>query len=120
MDQVTEQAQRLATGQFAPGSSGNPSGRPSKLSKQQRIEQKARELSVELGGFDQMTAIEKTFLLQAATLALRWPLSHEDMVRQANSIRSLLTAVAHRRAAVRPPEPTFAERIAAKHGAPVK
>jgi len=77
---------------FQPGVSGNPRGRVSR----KHIEEKARELSAELGDYDRMSAIDRALLEQAATLLLRRPKNAEDVVRVSNSIARLLSVVRRR------------------------
>src|SRR5262245_40114310 len=81
---------------WLPGVSQNPRGRESKAQRQVRIENKARELAVEFGGFEAMSAVDQVLLTQAAIVLLRRPKSAEDVVRCANSVQRLLGGLAKR------------------------
>jgi hypothetical protein len=73
------------------------------------------ELAKEFGGLDQLSVVDRTFIEQAAVLTLRNPHSHEDAVRCANTIRSLLTAVERRKGTGKPTEPSsLKDYVAAK------
>jgi hypothetical protein len=84
--------QRIVGRPFLKGTSGNAKGRESAASCAARVEAKARELGVELGGFDALTEIDRTMLRTAAGLLLRRPKNTEDTVRIGNGIiRALAT-----------------------------
>jgi hypothetical protein len=94
--QAAEQELKQHPTRFIPGQSGNPRGRESTAAKAARIEAKARELAAELGGLDNLSAIDRTLVLQAAGLALRKPRSAEDIVRHSNAIDRILRGLAKR------------------------
>src|SRR5438132_216609 len=95
--QGPEQATQQGPHRFRPGQSGNPSGRLSNAARQERIEQKTKELAIEFGGLETLSPVERALLDQAAVLLLRKPRSAEDVVRVANSVQRLLGALGKRK-----------------------
>jgi hypothetical protein len=110
-----EQSPQQRTYGFQPGVSGNPNGRLSNRARAERIEAKARELAAEYGGFDTLSPVDRVLVTQAATLLLRRPKTHVDVVRVANSIARLLGGISKRRQRNPdrgPPMPSVAELMA--------
>ena len=66
------------------GESGNLAGRPSQAQRQAEIDAKARELAQELGGFDALTAIEKTLITRVAELNVGKPKRFDERIRVVN------------------------------------
>jgi hypothetical protein len=95
--QGMEQAPEQSSTRFRPGQSGNPFGRLSNAARQERINAKARELAVELGGWAALSPVDRVMLEQASELLLRRPRSAEDRVRHANAVQRLLATVVKRR-----------------------
>jgi hypothetical protein len=88
-----EQAQqqvRTASGTWAAGVSGNPSGRPSAAERRQLVSDKVAELAVELGGIDAISAHQRSLLETAAGLLLARPRANVDSVRTANAVARCL------------------------------
>jgi hypothetical protein len=101
---------------FQPGQSGNPQGAMSAREKQERIEATARELAAEFGGYDALSPVNRTLVVQAATLLLRKPRTQVDAVRVANSIGRLLASVRNRKPASHAPVLPLRERLASEAG----
>jgi hypothetical protein len=80
---------------FRPGVSGNPEGK-SKAARAARLAAKVAELSVDIGGVEKLSVIDKVLMEQAAALLLRRPKTYEDQVRFSNSIDRILRGVAKR------------------------
>jgi len=109
--QGPEQATQQGPHRFRPGQSGNPSGRLSNAARQERIEQKTKELAIEFGGLETLSPVEKVMLEQAATLLSRRPSSAEDVVRVANSVQRLLGALGKRKGRREPEHVPLRERL---------
>lgn len=84
---------------------GNP-GRPSAAELRARIEAEARRLAQEFGGLDELSIIDRTFVMQAAGLLIRRPRRREDQVRRVNAVGRLLNRV---RRSAREATPSFSE-----------
>jgi hypothetical protein len=78
---------------FKPGQSGNPRGRPTRAKIRARIEEHARLLAEEYGGWSGLTEIERTMLIQTATLLWSRPTTAYDRVRAANAIARCLDSL---------------------------
>ena len=89
-----QERQRTYGRPFLPGQSGNPAG---SAGRRERLERKVAELAEVLGGLDRMSALDRTYLEQAAQILMRRPRSHADAVRAANTVRGLIAAVERRR-----------------------
>src|SRR6516165_9445663 len=63
---------------FKPGQSGNPRGSPTRAKIRARIEEHARLLAEEYGGWSGLTEIERTMLIQTATLLWSRPTTAYD------------------------------------------
>jgi hypothetical protein len=100
--QSPDQAPQQRPFGFQPGESGNPAGRLSNKAKQERIEARALELAAEFGGWENLSAVDRLMLTQAATLVLRRPKSAEDAVRVANAVQRLLGGLGKRKRAPKP------------------
>jgi hypothetical protein len=111
--------QRIVGRPFPKGTSGNARGRESAASFAARIEAKARELAIELGGYDTVSEIDRVLLRTAAGLLLRRPKNSEDTVRIGNGVLRALSTL-QRRHGRRPGRQGRAlpmrERLAAEHG----
>jgi hypothetical protein len=78
---------------YKPGQSGNPAGSLSKAAKRARVLARAEELAQEFGGLDKLTPVDRLLVEQAAALSMKEPRAYEHIVRHANSINRLLSAV---------------------------
>jgi hypothetical protein len=85
---------------FKPGRSGNPAGRLSNAAQMARVQTKARELAVEFGGLESLSAAKRALIEQAAMLLIRRPRTSEDVVRHANAVTKILRTIG-----VRPDKP---------------
>jgi hypothetical protein len=115
MEQAASQANATS---YKPGQSGNPQGPPSNKVRAEHIERKARELAAEFGGLDAMTPVDRTLMLQAATLLVRKPRTQVDVVRIANSVSRLLGIVSRRHPREPDRGPSLHEYLASKASAP--
>jgi hypothetical protein len=95
---MTEQTRAIECypNRYRPGESGNLAGRPSELQRRALVEAKAHELAQELGGFNSLTAIEKTLIERAAELSLGKPRRYDERVRTANIVNRILRDVLRR------------------------
>jgi hypothetical protein len=82
---------------FPPGRSGNPRGSLTVAERKAMIEARARELAEPFGGWQRMTALDRTYLIEASELLARRPHSHEHRVRCMNAVTRLIGSVERRR-----------------------
>jgi hypothetical protein len=96
--QSTEQSRRPPpTNGFKPGVSGNPFGKLSRTAQRALVQARSYELAQELGGFDTLSAIEKTLIERAAELTLSKPRRHDHRLRTANVVNRILRDILARR-----------------------
>jgi hypothetical protein len=84
------------TNGFKPGVSGNPFGKASKAQQRAMVLARATELAEPLGGYENLNALEKTLLEQAATLTLSKPRRHDLRLRTANIVNRIVRDVMRR------------------------
>jgi hypothetical protein len=85
------------TNGFKPGVSGNPYGKLSRTAQRALVQARAHELAEELGGYESLSAIEKTLIERAAELTLSKPRRHDQRIRTANIVNRILRDVLRRR-----------------------
>jgi hypothetical protein len=76
--------------------SGNSFGSLSRAKQRALVQARAHELSVELGGYENLTAVEKILIDQAATLTLSKPRRHDQRLRTANIVNRILRDILRR------------------------
>jgi hypothetical protein len=76
--------------------SGNPFGKLSRTTQRALVLGCASELAQELGGYESLSAIEKTLIERAAELTLSKPRRHDQRIRTANIVNRILRDVLRR------------------------
>jgi hypothetical protein len=96
--QSLEQTRRPPpTNGFKPGASGNPFGKLSRTAQRALVLGRANELAQELGGYENLSAIERTLIEKAAELTLSKPRRHDQRIRTANIVNRILRDILRRR-----------------------
>jgi hypothetical protein len=94
MERKTQVAEQVESGRyrgrFMPGQSGNPRGGLSLAERRARISATAHELAVELGGFENLGAIEQTLIMKAAEHLHRRPRDPIAISRRDNLVSRIL------------------------------
>jgi hypothetical protein len=103
---------------YRPGESGNPAGRPSEVQRRALVDAKAHELALELGGFDALTAIEKTLITRAAELNVGKPRRYDERIRVANITARIIRDILARHKPAKAKPAGLHEYLATARGTP--
>jgi hypothetical protein len=102
MEQIAEQSspQRRGNPAWTKGVSGNPRGSLSKAEKDALVRRKAQALALGIA-WKGLGALDREYLLKAATLLGQRPRRHEDTIRGINAANRLIATVERRKGAAK-------------------